>query len=96
MSQYQVDSAQVAQAGAAVQASAQRIGAEVDGMMRQLLDLQANWQGQASISFQHLIGQWRTTQERVHTSLEQLQAALAAAGRTYEDAETSAVRMFGS
>jgi 6 kDa early secretory antigenic target len=96
MSRYQVDSAQVAQAGAAVHASAQRIGAEVDGMMRQLLDLQANWQGQAAVSFQHLITQWRSTQERVHASLEQIQSALAAAGRTYEEAESSAVRMFGS
>ncbi|MFI7586500.1 WXG100 family type VII secretion target [Spongisporangium articulatum] len=94
MSRFEVDSAQVAQASAAVQASATQLGAEVDAMMRHLLELQASWRGQASSSFQHLIGEWRGTQERVRASLEEIQAALAAAGRQYEDVEASAVRMF--
>ena len=96
MSQFQVDSAQVAQASVAVQGSAAQIAAEVDGMMRHLLDLQASWHGTAAASFQQVIAQWRATQERVRSSLEQIQGALAAAGRNYEEAETSAARMFGS
>ena len=96
MSQFQVDSAQVAAAGTAVRASAQQIGAEVDGMMRHLLNLQASWHGQAAASFQHVIAQWRSTQEQVRASLEEIQAALAATSRGYEEAEASAVRMFGS
>ena len=94
MSRFEVDSAQVSQASAAVQASATQIGTEVDRMMRHLLDLQASWQGQASTSFQHVVGEWRGTQERVRSALEEIQAALAAVGRQYEDVEASAVRMF--
>jgi WXG100 family type VII secretion target len=94
MSRFEVDSAQVGQASAAVQASATQIGTEVDRMMRHLLDLQASWQGQAANSFQHVVAEWRSTQERVRSALEEIQAALAAAGRQYEDAEAAAVRMF--
>lgn len=94
MSRFEVDSAQVSQAGAAVQASAAQIGTEVDRMMRHLLDLQSSWQGQASSSFQHVVGEWRGTQERVRSALEEIQAALATVGRQYEDVEASAVRMF--
>ena len=94
MSRFEVDSAQVSQAGAAVQASATQIGTEVDRMMRHLLDLQSSWQGQASTSFQHVVGEWRGTQERVRSALEEIQAALSTAGRQYEDAEAAAVRMF--
>ena len=94
MTRFEVDSAQVTQAGAAVQASAQQIGAEVDRMMRHLLELQAGWRGQASTSFQHVVTEWRGTQERVRSALEEIQAALAVAGRQYEEVEASAVRMF--
>ncbi len=94
MTRFEVDSAQVTQASTAVQASAQQIGAEVDRMMRHLLDLQAGWQGQAATSFQHVVTEWRATQERVRSTLEEIQAALAAAGRQYAEVEASAVRMF--
>jgi WXG100 family type VII secretion target len=94
MSRYEVDSAQVTQAGAAVQASAQQIGAEVDRMMRHLLDLQSSWKGQASASFQHVVADWRGTQERVRLSLEEIQRALATAGQNYAQAEEAAARMF--
>jgi WXG100 family type VII secretion target len=94
MSRYEVDSAQVTQAGAAVQASAQQIGAEVDRMMRHLLDLQSSWKGQASASFQHVVADWRATQDRVRLSLEEIQRALAVAGQQYAQAEEAAARMF--
>jgi len=94
MSRFEVDSAQVAQAGAAVQASAQQIGAEVDRMMRHLLDLQASWKGQAATSFQHVVTEWQATQERVRMTLEDIQRALALAGRQYEEVEAAAARMF--
>ncbi|WP_088289524.1 MULTISPECIES: WXG100 family type VII secretion target [unclassified Kineosporia] len=94
MTQFQVDSAQVAQASAAVHASAAQIGTEVDRMMRNLLDLQGSWRGQASSSFQHVVSDWRATQERVRAVLEEIQQALSTAGRQYAEAEESAVRMF--
>lgn len=94
MTRFEVDSAQVSAAGTAVQASAQQIGAEVDRMMRHLLDLQAGWRGQAATSFQHVVTEWRGTQERVRSALDEIQTALALAGRQYEEVEAAAVRMF--
>jgi WXG100 family type VII secretion target len=94
MSRFEVDSTQVAAASGAVQASAQEIGSEVDRMMRHLLELQASWKGAAATSFQHVVTDWRATQERVRATLEEIQRALAVAGRQYEDAENAATRMF--
>ena len=91
---FEVDGARVAQASTAVQASAQQIGAEVDGMMRHLVDLQSCWQGQAANSFQEVVGRWRGTQERVRVALEEIQQAMAVAARQYEEVEAAATRMF--
>lgn len=94
MTQFEVDSARVAQASAAIAVSAQSIGTEVDQMMRHLLDLQGSWRGQAAASFQQVVSDWRSTQERVRTALEEIQRALAAAGRQYQEVEDAAARMF--
>lgn len=94
MSRYEVDSAQVAAASAAVRSSSGVIGTEVDRMMRGLLDLQGSWKGQASAQFQQLVTQWRGTQMRVHESLEEINAALAAAGQQYAEVEERTARMF--
>jgi WXG100 family type VII secretion target len=94
MSRYEVDSDLVAGASAAVQSSAGRLSGEVDSMMRHLLDLQSTWKGQAASSFQHIVTDWRATQERVRTSLEEIQRALATAGQQYAQAEEAAARMF--
>jgi len=94
VSRFEVDSAQVAQASAAVAGSAQQIGAEVDRMTRHLLELQSSWKGQASASFQSVAADWRATQERVRASLEDIQRALAVAGQNYAQAEEAATRMF--
>ena len=94
MTSYEVDSARVAQASQAVHASATQIGTEVDRMMRGLLDLQGCWRGQAATSFQHVVTDWRATQERVRAVLEEIQQALTVASRQYADAEEAAVRMF--
>lgn len=94
MSRYEVDSAQVAQASTAVRASAEQISTEVDRMMRHLIDLQSSWKGQAATSFQHVVVDWRATQERVRSCLDEIQQALAAAGQNYQQAEEAAARMF--
>jgi early secretory antigenic target protein ESAT-6 len=92
---YEVDSAQVIQAGSAVQMSAQQIREEVDRMMRHLLELQSSWRGQAATSFQSVISDWQATQERVRASLEDIQQALALAGRQYAEVESATAAMFG-
>ncbi|MEZ0491841.1 WXG100 family type VII secretion target [Kineococcus sp. TBRC 1896] len=96
MSRFEVDSARVEQASSAVATSAGNLAAEVDGMMRHLLDLESCWKGQAASGFQALSAQWRVTQDRVRTSLEEIQRALAQAGRQYADVESANARMFAS
>ena len=91
---FEVDGARVAQAAGAVQASAQQIGAEVDGMMRHLIELQGCWQGAAATQFQDVASRWRATQERVRAALEEIQQAMTVAARQYEEAEAAATRMF--
>lgn len=94
MSRFEVDSAQMAGAGAAVQACASRIRADVDAMLPQLMELQTTWKGQAAASFQDVVADWRGTQERVHQTLEEIRRALATAGQQYAEAEQAATRMF--
>jgi WXG100 family type VII secretion target len=94
MSHYEVDSTQVTRAAAAVQGSAHQIAQQVDGMLRHLVDLQNCWRGQASTSFQHVVTDWRATQERVKSALDEIQRTLAVAGQQYAQAEESATRMF--
>jgi len=91
---YEVDSTQVVAASGAVQSSAQSISEEVDRMMRHLLDLNGSWRGQAAASFQGVITDWQVTQERVRTSLEEIQRALAVAGRQYAEVESATAAMF--
>lgn len=91
---YEVDSAQVLQASGAIQLSAEQIREEVDRMMRHLLDLQGSWRGQAATSFQSVVTDWQVTQERVRASLEEIQQALAVAGRQYADVESATAAMF--
>jgi len=94
MSRFQVDSAAVEGASGAVATSASTIATEVDAMMRHLLDLQGSWKGQAAGSFQALVADWRGTQERVRSSLDQVNAALSAAGTSYAEVEERNARMF--
>ena len=51
------------------------------------MQLQASWTGSAAVAFQTVVDQWRVTQRQVEDSLAGINAALAAAGRQYADAE---------
>ena len=94
MSRYEVDSAEVAQAGAAVEASAGAVRAEVAGMMRHLTQLQQGWRGGAATAFAGVLADWSATQARVEQSLDLITTALRSAAQTYADAEDQAVRLF--
>jgi 6 kDa early secretory antigenic target len=95
MSRYEVDSAQVAQASAAVRGSTAAIRTEVAAMMRHLADLQTGWRGGAASAFGAVMADWAATQTRVEESLDAITAALAAAAASYADAEQQVSRMFG-
>ncbi|HEY3438897.1 MAG TPA: WXG100 family type VII secretion target, partial [Actinotalea sp.] len=69
MSRYEVDSAQVAQAGAAASGSVAVIRSEVAALMRHLTELQASWRGGAATAFGSVVADWAATQQRVEASL---------------------------
>lgn len=94
MTWFEVDGGEVARAGAAARRCADELAVEVEEMMRHLVELRGSWQGPASAAFSEVMDRWRTTQEQVHGALAEIQAALALAGRGYEEAEASARRMF--
>lgn len=91
---YEVDSAVVAQAGAAAGASVSAIRAEVAALLRHLTELQGAWRGGAATAFAGVVGDWSATQQRVEASLDQITAALGAAAQHYADAEAAASRLF--
>lgn len=91
---YEVDSAQVAQAAASARASGAAVHAEVEAMLRHLLDLQGTWRGAAAATFEGVLAQWRATQVQVEAALDQISLALDGAARQYAEAETAATRLF--
>ncbi|HEY5553684.1 MAG TPA: WXG100 family type VII secretion target [Cellulomonas sp.] len=94
MSRYEVDSAQVAQAAAAVQARTAAVRGEVAALQRQLNELQSTWRGGAATAFTGVMAEWSATQARVEQALDHVTTALHAAARTYADAESQASRLF--
>ena len=94
MSRYEVDSAQVAQAAAGVQARTAAVRAEVSALQRQLTELQASWRGTAATAFTGVMTEWSATQARVEQALDHITTALQAAAQTYAEAESQASRLF--
>ena len=94
MSQYHVDSAQVASASSLAAASAQSIRTEVSSMLAHLRALESSWQGGAATAFAGLGQQWHCTQLQVEAALEEITTALAQAAEQYRVAEDTATRMF--
>ena len=94
MTWFEVDGGEVARASAAARQCADELAAEVETMMRHLVELRGSWQGPAAAAFHEVVDRWRLTEEQVHGALAQIQAALTLAGRGYDEAEASARRMF--
>jgi 6 kDa early secretory antigenic target len=94
MTWFEVDGGEVARAGGAARRCADELAAEVEEMMRHLVELRDSWQGPAAAAFTEVVDRWRATQEQVQGALAEIQAALTLAGRGYDEAEASARRMF--
>jgi WXG100 family type VII secretion target len=94
MTWFQVDGGEVARAAAAARQCAEELATEVETMMQHLAELRGSWQGPAATAFSEVVDRWRATQEQVHGALGEIEAALTLSGRGYDQAETSARRMF--
>ena len=94
MATFSVDSDAVFSASAAVRGTIDRLQGETHAMLSQLTQLQASWTGGASVAFLSVIDQWRATQRQVEESLAGINAALAAAGHQYAEAEQATTSLF--
>jgi early secretory antigenic target protein ESAT-6 len=94
MAVFSVDSDAVLSTTAAVRGTIDRLQGETQAMLAQLTQLQSSWTGSAAVAFQSVIDQWRVTQRQVEDSLAGINAALAAAGRQYADAEQATTNLF--
>ncbi|GGH43806.1 WXG100 family type VII secretion target [Microbacterium album] len=94
MPAYSVDSDAVLTATAQVHATAERIRAETEALLGQLLHLQSSWQGGAASAFHGTIEQWRATQRTVEEALASIGQALGVAGAQYAETEHLTAGMF--
>src|SRR5699024_12564162 len=94
MPRFEVDSAEVAQAGAAARASAAVINTEVTNMMRHLTSLQASSRGGASAAFSGLITELPATQLLVAISMQLISMALDSGARLYAAVQTAHLSLF--
>ena len=94
MAHFVVDSDTIAAKSQQAHGHIERLSAEVNGMTATLTDLQGTWTGTASASFQELVADWRTTQQVVKNSLDDIGRALAQAGEAYDAAEAGVQAAF--
>jgi len=80
---------------ATVQATVDRISADVQAMKRGLEELQSSWRGAAATNFQALVVEWSLTQGKVEASLASINHALSSAAATYDQTELSNAQRFG-
>ncbi|MFJ6418428.1 WXG100 family type VII secretion target [Paeniglutamicibacter sp. NPDC091659] len=94
MSTFAANTSEMQLRSMAVQATIERVRAEVNSMTASLQDLQGTWQGAASANFQSVVADWRATQIRVEESLNAIGTALNRASVHYEEAETANTHLF--
>jgi early secretory antigenic target protein ESAT-6 len=94
MTRFQVDSEAVIGATASVQATMERIQGEAGSLLSQLVGLEGSWSGAAATAFQSIVVDWRSTQQRLDSSLGNIGHALGVAGQQYAEAETANLRLF--
>ena len=94
MSIISVDTELLQLKSANVQATVERISADVHAMQRGLDELQGSWRGSAATNFQTLVAEWTLTQGRVEASLASINLALNSAAATYAQAELGNAQRF--
>ncbi len=95
MTRFTVDSDEVASAAGAVGATVGRMQGDAAALGSQLDGLQSSWTGQASLAFQGVMQQWRTTQANLEQVLSSIDRALRTAAEQYAEIESANARLFG-
>ncbi|QHC67377.1 WXG100 family type VII secretion target [Rathayibacter sp. VKM Ac-2759] len=94
MTHYQTDADAIESMTGTAHGYAERIQAEVAGLLGQLTSLETVWTGQAATAFQGVVGLWRTTQSQVNDGLASITLALGTAGQQYMETEQANARLF--
>jgi 6 kDa early secretory antigenic target len=94
MAWFEVDTGEMRYARRAVGACASQVAADVDELGRHLAELGATWQGEAAGAFDAVMARWQAVHEQVRAALGEVEHALEATGRAYDEAEGSAHRLF--
>ena len=87
MSSFTVNTERIAGSATDIAQISEEVESSVAAMMTRLTQLQSEWTGSASGSFQELVGEWRATQRTVKESLDDIARVLGEAGRTYASTE---------
>ena len=87
MSSFTVNTERIAGSATDIAQICEEVESSVAAMMTRLTQLQSEWTGSASGSFQELVGEWRATQRTVKESLDDIARVLGEAGRTYASTE---------
>ena len=87
MSTFTVNTERIAGSASDIAQISEEVETSVAAMMTRLTQLQSEWTGSASGSFQDLVTDWRATQRTVKESLDDIGRVLAEAGQTYASTE---------
>lgn len=87
MSSFTVNTERIAGSASDISQISEEVESSVAAMMTRLTQLQSDWTGAASGSFQELVSDWRATQRTVKESLDDISRVLAEAGQTYSTTE---------
>ncbi len=87
MSSFTVNTESIAGSATDITRISEEVETSVSQMMTRLTQLQSEWTGSASGSFQELISDWRSTQRQVKESLDEISSTLSKAGDTYSTTE---------
>lgn len=87
MSSFTVNTERIAGSASDISQISEEVESSVAAMMARLTQLQSDWTGAASGSFQELVSDWRATQRTVKESLDDISRVLAEAGQTYAATE---------
>lgn len=94
MTRFQVDSEAAAGVAASMRGTIERVRSECAALHAQLSELQSSWTGSASAAFQGVVGEWRSTQQRVEESLTSINTALDRSVQSYVDVEQQNAALF--
>lgn len=87
MASFTVNTERIAGSATDIAHISEEVESSVASMMSRLTELQSEWTGAASGSFQELVSDWRSTQRTVKESLDDIARVLREAGQTYSTTE---------